>query len=208
MSRFLRLAHVPHTHLRQLRGTTVNVRRLHGGPYRVFGLLTCALLGWRIRICRLFRPFLIAMASLGLLLGWWSGARADETGDGARYREAVGRALRLLPRQPLKVVIIEADAAPHLLQKNARHIQAFVIPGNRAVYLLRQGVSLQQALKGPGVFDYVLATVIWHEMAHIDGADEVHAQMEEEKLWTQFVVARRVDADQGLRYLALLKNRR
>ena len=207
MSRFLRWAHAPHTHLRHLRGTTVSVCRLRGGPYPVFGLLTCALLWWRIRISRLFRPVLIAMASLGLL-GWWSGARADETGDGARYREAVGRALRLLPRQPLKVLIIEADAAPHLLQKNTRHIQAFVIPGNRAVYLLRQGVSLQQALKGPGVFDYVLATVIWHEMAHIDGADEVHAQMEEEKLWTQFVVARRVDADQGLRYLALLKNRR
>ena len=40
---------------------------------------------------------------------------------------------------------------------------------------------MQAALKGPGIFDYALATVIWHEMAHIDGADEVAAQEAEEQ---------------------------
>ena len=76
------------------------------------------------------------------------------------------------------------------------------------MYLVRQGVTLQQALKGAGVFDYALATVIWHEMAHIDGADETKAQLAEEKLWEEFVLARRVDSASGLRYLALLKKRR
>ena len=63
-------------------------------------------------------------------------------------------------------------------------------------------------MKGAGIFDYVLATIIWHEMAHIDGADEANARRAEEDLWTQFVVARRVDSARGLNYLGLLKKRR
>jgi len=82
-----------------------------------------------------------------------------------------------------------------------------VTHGQRVVYLVRQGVTLQQALKGAGVFDYALATIIWHEMAHIDGADEATAQRAEEKLWTEFVVAGHVDRVRGMRYLALLKKR-
>jgi hypothetical protein len=67
---------------------------------------------------------------------------------------------------------------------------------------------LQAALKGPGIFDYALATIIWHEMAHIDGADEAAAQRAEEQLWTEFVLAQRVDRARGMQYLALLKRRR
>ena len=63
-------------------------------------------------------------------------------------------------------------------------------------------------MKGPGIFDYAVAITIWHEMAHIDRADEATAQRAEEQLWTEFVVAGRADRFQGMRYLALLKNRR
>ena len=80
--------------------------------------------------------------------------------------------------------------------------------GGRVVNLLRQGVTLQATLKGPGIFDYALATVIWHEMAHIDGADEVAAQDAEEQLWKEFIVSQRVDRTRGMRYLALLEKRR
>jgi hypothetical protein len=76
------------------------------------------------------------------------------------------------------------------------------------VYLVNQGATLRRALRGSGIYDFVLATVIWHEMAHIDGADEAKAQREEEQLWMQFVVARRVDSTRGLSYLALLEKRR
>lgn len=121
--------------------------------------------------------------------------------------EAIARALRLLPRQPEKVVLVERPGAtqPHEGRPNA---EAFVTQGGRAVYLVRQGVTLQGALKGPGVFDYALAAIIWHEMAHIDGADEPSAQQAEEQLWKEFILARRVDSRQGMRYLALLQKRR
>ncbi len=142
-----------------------------------------------------------AVIVLSLLASW--PAVAD---DAAAYDAVIARALKLLPRQPEKVTLVDAHASPGLL--SGRHVEAFVTHGERVVYLVRQGVTLQQALKGAGVFDYALATVIWHEMAHIDGADETKVQLAEEKLWEEFVLARRVDSASGLRYLALLKKRR
>ena len=117
------------------------------------------------------------------------------------------RALRLLPRQPDKIVVVERDERSHV-RSGKPYVEAFVNHGSRVVYLVRQGVTLQATLKGPGIFDYALATVIWHEMAHIDGADEAAAQEAEEQLWMEFVVAQRVDRTRGMRYLALLKKRR
>ena len=93
-----------------------------------------------------------------------------------------------------------------MLHVMSRHVEAFVSHRDGIVYLVRQGVTLQHALHGPKIFDCALATVIWHEMAHLDGANEAKAQLEAEELWLQFVVARRVDGAQGMTYLALLKN--
>ena len=83
-----------------------------------------------------------------------------------------------------------------------------MIHGERVVYVVRKGVSLEAALKGPGIYDYVLATVIWHEMAHVDGADEAAAQEAEEQLWMEFMLTQRVDSTRGMQYLALLRKRR
>jgi hypothetical protein len=127
--------------------------------------------------------------------------------DTPAYDATIARALKLLPRQPEKVSLVDANDTSGLLYE-LQHVEAFVMRGERVVYLVTQGVTLRKALKGAGVFDYVLATVIWHEMAHIDGGDETKARLEEEQLWEQFVVGRRVDSVRGLRYLALLKKRR
>jgi len=64
-------------------------------------------------------------------------------------------------------------------------------------------------LHAPGVGDLLmLAAVIWHEMAHIDGLDERHAQEREEDLWKQFVQRSLVDSGVGLTYLQELRGRR
>jgi hypothetical protein len=141
-----------------------------------------------------------------VILGAVLGFSRVEAGQSA-YDTAIGRALRLLPRQPEKLVLVERADGAHL-HKGKSNVEAFVNRGGRVVYLVRQGVTLQATLKGPGIFDYALATVIWHEMAHIDGADEAAAQQAEEQLWMEFVVAQRVDSARGMTYLALLKKRR
>lgn len=53
----------------------------------------------------------------------------------------------------------------------------------------------------------MLASIIWHEMAHLDGADEREAQRREENLWTRFLLDGRVDRMTALRYLALFSRR-
>lgn len=53
----------------------------------------------------------------------------------------------------------------------------------------------------------MLASIIWHEMAHLEGADEREAQRREEALWTGFVLHHRVDEVAGLRYLDIMKKR-
>ena len=124
-----------------------------------------------------------------------------------QYDLTVARVIRLLPRPPEKVVVIDADISGRSLHDKLQHVEGFVIRGERIVHLVRQSDTLQRALKGPGIFDYALAITIWHEMAHIDGADEATARRAEEQLWTEFVVAGRVDRVRGMRYLTLLKNR-
>jgi hypothetical protein len=157
------------------------------------------MLGGRVR-----RRLVELIVVTGVLLGSWPATAAD----GGEYDETIARALRLLPRQPHKVVVVDAYPGARTSGEARRHVEAFVAYGKRDVYLMRQGATLQQALKGAGIFDYALATVIWHEMAHLDGADEAKAQREEEQLWIAFVLARRVDGARGLNYLALLRKRR
>jgi hypothetical protein len=144
------------------------------------------------------------VAALVVVLGASAGFSPVEAGEKA-YEEAIGRAVRLLPRQPDRIVLVERDERS---RKGKAHVQAFVKHGERVVYLVRQGVSLQGALKGRRIFDHVLAALIWHEMAHVEGADEAAAQQAEEQLWMEFILAQRVDTTRGMQYLALLKQRR
>jgi hypothetical protein len=119
----------------------------------------------------------------------------------------VRRVLNLLPRQPVQVKVFDTDDTTELLKSKYAHVEGFVLDGNPAVFLRKQSSTFQHALAGPGIWDYALAITVWHEMAHLDGADERHAQEKEEELWRQFVVAGRVDTRRGMAYLALLRKR-
>jgi hypothetical protein len=119
-------------------------------------------------------------------------------------REAIERALRLLPRRPTRVVVVDArDAAP-ALREMLTHTDAFVTTGDPTVYLKLQGQSLRLALEARPFYDHVLAATIWHEMAHVAGGDERAARAAEAAIWKQFVAAGRVDERAGMRMLTLL----
>jgi len=136
-----------------------------------------------------------------VLINPWTAAAADD------YDTAVARAISLLPHRPEKVVLVVRANGTPLLREHLKRTEGFVTRGERVVYLVKEGETLQRALKGPGPFDCMLAVIIWHEMAHLDGADEREAMRKEERLWQQFVLQHRVSVDQGLRYLAVLRNR-
>jgi hypothetical protein len=54
---------------------------------------------------------------------------------------------------------------------------------------------------------HALAAAIWHELAHVDGADERGARDREQMLWTTFVRDQRVDQMTALRYLSAISTR-
>lgn len=134
-------------------------------------------------------------------------AGAEGTGPGP-YDLIVARAIRLLPRSPMQVAVIDADEARPEVRDSLLKLDAFTVPGRKIVYLVKQSAVLQGAARGSQLYEHMLASIIWHEMAHGDGAGERAAQRAEEQLWTRFVRDGIFDQVTALRYLQALTNRR
>lgn len=134
--------------------------------------------------------------------------RPGEARAASPYDSILERVLNLLPTRPLHLVVIDPNQAMPDVRRTLLALDAFITKGERIVYLTSHSEVLQGALKGSQLCEYILATIVWHEMAHIDGADEAEAQRREEQLWTAFLMEDRVDRIQGLRYLKALKSRR
>jgi hypothetical protein len=114
-------------------------------------------------------------------------------------RKAIAQAMRLLARLPERVAVDAEQARPDVKATLLR-LDAFTIRGSRAVYLVRQSALLQGAVQRQAFYTYAPASVIWHEMAHAEGADEREARRREQSLWTTFVRDQRVDEVTALRY--------
>ena len=128
--------------------------------------------------------------------------------DPSPWHQTIERVLTLLPKRPAQVVVVDANRAPADIRATLLRMDACITEGGRVVYLMSHSEALQGALKGWSLHEYILASIIWHEMAHIDGADEMEAQRREEALWTRYVMDQRVDPGDGLRYLSALSSRR
>jgi len=141
-----------------------------------------------------------------LLVLLWPGQAS--AGDDADCRRTVERVVKLLPKPPIRVVIVDANQAEPSARRALRRIDAFTTKGSPVVYLTHHSDVLQGALKEWALHEHVLAATIWHEMAHIEGADEAEAQRREEALLTDYIIRGRVDRVEGMRYLAILRSRR
>jgi hypothetical protein len=86
-------------------------------------------------------------------------------------------------------------------------LDAFTVKDNPVIYVVQQSELLKRARAGSALHRAMLATVLWHEMAHLGGADERAARRAEEDLWTRFVRDGVADQVTGLRYLQVLKKR-
>jgi hypothetical protein len=140
-----------------------------------------------------------------LVLPWSSQATAREDSG---YQRTVDRVLKLLPKRPARVVIVDAKGADDEVRSALQRIDAFITKDARVVYLTSHSAVLQGALKEWALHEHILAAIIWHEMAHIEGADEAEAQRREETLLTDYIIRERVDRVEGMRYLATLRSRR
>jgi hypothetical protein len=122
-------------------------------------------------------------------------------------RDVVVKALKLLPRLPSRVAVLDVSDARPEVRDVLLGLDGFSLRGSSVVYIVEQSSLLKGALEGSASHVHALAAVIWHEMAHADGADERDARKREEELWTTFVRDQRIDGMLALRYLKALASR-
>jgi Zn-dependent protease with chaperone function len=127
--------------------------------------------------------------------------------DAAEERETLHRALRLLPRRPVTLAVIDADEAGPDVRPRLQQLDAFATTGGQVVYVTRHSPLLRGARLGSQPHLAALAAVIWHEMAHVAGRNEVDARRAEQELWTRFLRDGLLDPVTGLRYLEALRKR-
>jgi hypothetical protein len=125
----------------------------------------------------------------------------------AAERQALSQALRLLPRVPARVAVIDPEAAKPDVKATLLGLDAFIVKGSNVIYVVRQSALLRGAATAQGFHTFALAAVLWHEMAHAEGHDESEARRREQELWTTFIRDQRIDQLTALRYLQALSRR-
>ena len=131
----------------------------------------------------------------------------DPDPDSAESRKALVAAAALLPDCPARISVMDVTGAASGARARALTLDAFTVPGNEWIYVVQQSELLRRARTGSKVYIAVLAIVLWHEMAHLAGADEPEARRAEEQLWTTFIQHGLVDLLTGRRYLKGLRRR-
>jgi hypothetical protein len=135
------------------------------------------------------------------------GAPATTIDAPAAAGAAIQRALKLLPRRPVQVSVVGEERVAAESRERFRRSEAFFSRGSAVVYVTTHSPVLEAAQQGSAIHVHALAAIIWHEMAHMEGADEAQAQKREEALWTRFVRDQLVDRTTALRYLKALTGR-
>ncbi len=154
------------------------------------------------------------LLSFVMVVGMAVAVLRAEDNNPLRYDRAVSRAIAHLSRRPVHVAVIDAHEAKPEVRETLLKLDAFTLrldagtrDRSKVVYLVKQSTVLQEAAKGSPFYEHVLASIIWHEMAHLDGADERGARHAEEQLWTRFVRDGISDQVTALRYLNALTKR-
>jgi hypothetical protein len=127
--------------------------------------------------------------------------------DSAAEKSALAAAVALLPEAPLRISVINVNENRPAVRDYLLTLDAFTVKGNLVLYVVQQSELLKRARTGSPLHKAMLATVLWHEMAHLSGADERGARQAEEKLWMRYVRDGLADQVTGLRYLQALRRR-
>jgi hypothetical protein len=112
--------------------------------------------------------------------------------------------LDVLPVGPDRIEVLDLNSLSASTRQRLRGLDAFVLQGSRTIVVIRQGGTLRHAESGDAADRLVLASLVWHELAHVNGADERAALAQERLLWRRFIATGLVDGTFGLAYIARL----
>jgi hypothetical protein len=113
--------------------------------------------------------------------------------------------LDLLPSRPRRIEVLDLDSLSGRARQKLRGLDAFVLSGETTIVVIRQGATLRQAEFGDALDRLMLASLVWHELAHVNGLDERAALEQEEALWRRFISTGQVDGGVGMTYIARLR---
>ena len=113
--------------------------------------------------------------------------------------------LDLLPDRPQRIELLDVNTLPPSTRQQLRGVDAFVLAGQTTIVVIRQGATLRQAEFGDAFDRLVLASLVWHELAHANGLDEQAALDQEQTLWRRFIAQGLVNSSDGMAYVARLK---
>ena len=97
------------------------------------------------------------------------------------------RVLAVLPARPERIEILDLTSLSDATRRKLDGRDGFVLAGHRTIVVIRQGATLRQAELGDGLDRLILASLVWHELAHVNGADETAALEQEQALWRRFI---------------------
>jgi len=158
-----------------------------------------AAVGLVISFLVFFSPFARAATRTDIVVGPGPTAAADH--------DAVAAAVAMLPTQPVRIAVWDVMQNRPPVRDYLLTLDAFTVEGNGVIYVVQQSTVLKGARADSRVFRAMLATIIWHEMAHLDGKDEHGARKAEEELWSRFARDGVCDQTTALRYLQALSKR-
>ena len=116
--------------------------------------------------------------------------------------------LELLPIRPSRIQVLDLDTLSPATRGTVEGVDAFVLAGHKTIVVVRQGATLRQAELGDAIDRLILASLVWHELAHVFGSDEETAFQWEQALWRRFMNTGRVDAATAMAYIDRLEEER
>jgi hypothetical protein len=153
----------------------------------------------------------VAVATAACLMTPSAFACGVHDSDGRAARHVLQRALRLVTLDPgVTVRLIDPDLAAD--PDSAGKLDAFVVrePSGelrRVIYVNCRSEIVRQAAAGINLYVVVLAAVIHHEAAHVNGASEDDARLAEAEFLRLQLGRGRVSPAVGEAYLDLLARR-
>jgi hypothetical protein len=110
----------------------------------------------------------------------------------------IARALALLGHEHQSVVLFDPTQYDDAHRVKLEQFEAFVFRERREIYLNRRGRAYGDALAGNPEGVYVLAAILAHELAHLEGMDERGALEAERRYVYRFMKEGRISVDTAL----------
>ena len=142
-----------------------------------------------------------SLLPLALCMALASPAAAAEVSPIHDYSGVIARALLLTGHPEQRVILFDPQQYDAEHRRKLERLEAFVLGGGTDIYLNCRGRAYREASAGEPHGVYVLAAILAHEIAHLQGKNERTASAEERGVVFGFMKAGHISPDVALQHL-------